>query len=401
MDFDRPSTILITCARGLIDWVQAEVEQLGYAPASVHRTSLTVRGTMNDCMRLNLGLRTAFEVHYLIDEFSCRDGDALYRQLTKLPWERWIDVDGYLTVTSRVDTPSVNNSMFPSLKVKDAIVDRIVQRAGGRPDSGPDRTGVVVTLYWKQDHARIYLNTSGGKLADRGYRRMPHTAPLQETLAAALLLAAGYDGTQPLVAPMCGSGTLAIEAALIGAGRAPGMLRTNFGMTHVKGFPHDAWEDLRRGLQKRSRKHPRPAPIIASDIDERALHAARGNAMTAGVEHLIEFHECDFANTPIPRTNDRAGIVILNPAYGHRLGEIEALEKTYATIGDFFKQRCQGLTAYIFTGNLELAKKVGLKADRRIPFMNADIDCRLLKYEIYAGSRRVDRPGTSKPTIDA
>jgi putative N6-adenine-specific DNA methylase len=396
VSFDQKTTILVTCAKGLIDWLVEDLARLGYQPETVHRTSVTLRGTMHDCMRLNLGLRTAFEVLYFLKEFSCRDGNQLYERVSQLPWERWIDADGYLTVTSRVDTPSVNNSMFPSLKVKDAIVDRIASKVGRRPDSGPDRKGVVVTLYWKDDHARIYFNTSGQKLADRSYRRLPHSAPMQETLAAAVLMASGYDGSKPLVSPMCGSGTLAIEAALIAAGRAPGLLRANFGLTHLQGVDLDAWQTHRREFQKQSKKRSTPAPIVASDIDDRAIEAAKKNATTAGVERLIDFQVCDFSNTPVPAC-DEGGVVILNPEYGLRLGDLKGLENTYGRIGDFFKTRCQGYTGCLFTGNLDLAKNIGLKASRRIPFLNGGIDCRLLKYEIYSGSRRDRSAPASKP----
>ena len=391
MNLSAPSTILITCARGLVDYLKQEVEGLGYSALTVHRTSLTIEGTMADCMKLNLHLRTAFSVLYLLREFSCRDGDALYDQTVKIAWEDLISPDEYLTVTSRVDTPSVNNSMFPSLKVKDAIVDRIANKVGRRPDSGADRKGVVITLYWRGAQGRLYLNTSGVKLAERGYRRMPHKAPMQETLAAAVMLATGYDGSCPLVCPMCGSGTLAIEAALIATRRPPGLLRLNFSLTHIKGYDANTWQSLRREAQKQAKAASRPKPIIATDHDEKAIEAARKNAMTAGVEHLIEFHVCDFADTPIPASIS-GGIVILNPEYGKRMGELSALEKTYERIGDFFKQKCPGSTGYLFTGNLDLAKKVGLKTSRRFPFHNADIECRLLKYELYKGSRRDTTP---------
>ena len=404
------STILITCGRDLVPWLEQEVRALGFTPDSTHKTSLTLTGTLADCMRLNLCLRTAFEVLYLLDEFPCRDGDDLYRRVVRMPWDEWISPDEYLTVTTRVDTLTVNNSMFPSLKVKDAIVDRIArfQERGRRPDSGPDRNGIVITLYWKDDRARIYFNTTGQKLADRGYRRLAYKAPLRETIAAAALLATGYDGSQPLIAPMCGSGTFAIEAALIGAGRAPGPLRANYSMMHWRGFDREAWEALRLDLNKQARKHPRnqtrtqtrPAPIIASDIDPEAVNVAQRNAATAGVERLIDFHVCDFAHTPMP-ANPAGAIVIMNPEYGLRLGNLKALEHTYARIGDFFKTRCQGCTGWVFTGNLDLAKHIGLKPSRRIPFSNAEIECRLLKYEIYAGTRRKPAAGPSQPPIEA
>ena len=165
-------------------------------------------------MRLNLWLHTAFAVLYMLDEFECRDAEALYRATVKLPWEDIIPADEYISIVSYVDNPTINNSMFPNLKLKDAIVDRIMKKEHRRPDSGPQRTNIVINLYWKDDRAWLYLNTSGNKLSDRGYRRIPHKAPMQETLAAAVIMATGYTGETPLVAPMCGSGTLAIEAAL-------------------------------------------------------------------------------------------------------------------------------------------------------------------------------------------
>ena len=382
----RPSApLLVTCAPGLADVLAAEVEELDLPVEATHRTSVLTRGTMIDAMRLNLRLRTAFAVLRLLDEFRCRNAETLYEHLRTLPWEDLIAPDGYLTVTSHVDTPSINNSMYPSLKVKDAIVDRIADRVGRRPDAGPDRRGVVITLYWKRDRARIYLNTSGDKLADRGYRKIPHQAPMQETLAAAVVLSTGYDGTTPFVNPMCGSGTLAIEAALIAARRGPGLLRSHFGLMHVQGFDRSAWEAERRTARKATRPREVIPPILASDIDPVAIEAARRNATTAGVEHLIEFHVGDFADTPLPEV---PGVVILNPAYGLRLGEEDELAALYGRIGDFFKQECCGWTGYVFTGNRALAKCVGLRPARRIPFFSADLECRLLRYEIYAGQAR-------------
>jgi putative N6-adenine-specific DNA methylase len=311
----------------------------------------------------------------------------------KLPWEDIIPVDEHISIVSRVDNPTINNSMFPNLKLKDAIVDRIMKKVHRRPDSGPQRTNIVINLYWKADRAWLYLNTSGNKLADRGYRRIPYKAPMQETLAAAVLMATGYTGQLPLVAPMCGSGTLAIEGALIAQNRAPGLLRANYGFMHLKGFNDEAWMAVRRETIKAGEKKRNPR-IIATDIDPVAVEAARKNAATAGVDHLIEFAVCDFAETPLPPP---PFMVVMNPEYGKRMGDISQLEKVYERIGDFFKQKCQGMTGYVFTGNLDLAKKVHLTPSRKFPFFNADIDCRLLKYEMYAGSRRKDRnPGSAE-----
>lgn len=392
MDPNTPGIIRIACAPGLAPCLDNEVRQLGYAVSDVEETGVETAGTLVDAMRLNLQLRTAFYVLYLIDEFPCQTPDDLYRHVSFIEWENWLPPDGYLSIISRTDTSTINNWMYATMRAKDAIVDRMADKTGRRPDSGPERNRFVINLYWRKDRCWVYLNTSGQKLSDRGYRRIPHKAPMQETLAAGVILSTGYDGSMPLVNPMCGSGTLAIEAALIAAGRAPGLLRSNFGFMHTRGFDAATWERLRNEARKQRSKSP-PAAIIASDLDPAAVEAARRNAMTAGVEHLIQFETCDFADTPLP---PGPGIVILNPEYGERLGQIDELEKTYKRIGDFFKQKCAGWTGYVFTGNMDLAKKIGLRASRRTPFFNAKIECRLLKYELYAGSRRKDEDGRMK-----
>ncbi len=386
-----PNTILITCAKGVADLLRVEVEALGYTVDSQHETGVMITAGWGDVMRLNLHLRTAYNVLWLLKSFDCRSPKRLYNRVQTVPWEELIPPDGYLSVVSKVETPSVDNSMFANVRVKDAIVDRMNEIVGRRPDSGPERNGIVVNLYWRDHRAWLYLNTSGIKLSDRSYRKLPHDAPMQESLAAAVMLATGYDGSQPLLCPMCGSGTLAIEAALIAAGRAPGLLRTHFGFTKLKTHDEELWQALRREAQKISRKNRPSAPIIASDLSTGAVQAARKNAMTAGVEHRIEFRICDFAETPVP---DQPGLIVMNPEYGKRMGETDALAETYRRIGDFFKQRCPGWTGYLFTGNLELAKQIGLRASRRMPFWNAEIECRLLKYELYRGSQRTtsERP---------
>jgi putative N6-adenine-specific DNA methylase len=386
MNLDTTNTIRVSCAPALAEYLAKEIEDLGYAVTGQYETGVDLAGTLRDAMRLNLYLRTGMNVLYFLQELPCATVDDLYRAVSFIEWEQWLDPDGYLSVVSRVDTPAVNNETFANKKVKDAIVDRIQDKAGRRPNSGPGRDQFVVNLFWFKDRCWLYFNTTGEKLSNRGYRKIPHSAPMVETLAAGVLMATGYDGRVPLVNPMCGSGTLAIEAALMATGRPPGLLRSNYGFMHALGFDDEAWQAIRHEARK-VRAGALPARIIASDIDPKAVDAARRNAATAGVDQLIEFQVCDFANTPMP---DEQGIVILNPEYGERLGHVSELELTYKRIGDFFKQRCPGWTGYLFTGNMELAKKVVLRASRRIPFFNARIECRLLKYELYQGTRRSD-----------
>jgi len=390
MDSKERKNILVTCGPGLKDYLRAELEGLGFEILSSHVGTVVTRGSFIDCMKLNFCLRTAYNVLYLLKEFRCGSSESLYKHINKLPWENIISPQEYLCVLSRVDTWSINNSMYPSLKVKDAIVDRINKKTGFRPDSGPDRNKAVVNLFWKDDRAWIYLNTSGVKLSDRNYRKMPHIAPLRESLAAGIIMATGYDGSQDIVLPMCGSGTLAIEAAFIAMNKPAGSLRSNFGFKHVKVFDKKIWDEIRNDVRKTIRKDGLRKRIIATDIDQQAIEAARQNARTAGVEHLIEFNVCDFADTDVP---EGEGIVVINPEYGLRLGELEPLEKEYKRIGDFFKKKCAGFTGYLFIGNKLLAAKVGLKASRRMIFYNGNIECRLLKYELYKGTRQPPNSG--------
>jgi 23S rRNA (guanine2445-N2)-methyltransferase len=397
IDLNTPRTVRITCAPGLVGYLQQEVEDLGFVVTSSRPTGVEIQAGIAEAMRLNLYVRTGLNVLVLLDSFTCNSPDELFSKTNAMPWETLISPDGYLSVVSNVDTPTIRDWRYASLKVKDAIVDRVAAEVGRRPDSGPERDRFVVHLYWIGDQCSLYLNTSGRKLSDRNYRKIPHSAPMQEALAAGVILATGYDGSVPLVNPMCGSGTLAIEAALIATGRPPGLLRSNFGFMHYKGFDADAWKTMRIEAKK-VRSKGEPARIVATDIDPKAIWSAKKNAETAGVHRLIDFEVCDFADTPIPPDK---GIVVFNPEYGERMGGVSKLEPVYKLIGDFFKKSCAGWTGYVFTGNMSLAKKIGLRASRRMEFHNGPIDCRLLKYEMYEGTRRPDRPSDETPKAES
>lgn len=380
----KTSTILITCPKGLPSYLKQEVETLGFPVASETVAGVETQGTLADTMLLNLWLRTAHRVLYRVASLEAKDADALYSKVSAIPWENYLSEKVYLSVHSSVDNPTIDNPLFANVKCKDAIVDRLRKLTGIRPDTGSDMTGAVVFLYWKGTACSVYLDTSGEPLARRDYRKIPMKAPMQETLAAAVVLETGWKGEGNFVNPMCGSGTLAIEAALIALNRAPGGLRSNYGFMHLKGFDREQWDALRARARSEAVKSI-SGKIVVTDLNPAAVHAARKNAMTAGVDHLIEFGACDFRETPVP---EGGGVVVFNPEYGERLGEVSELEWTYKAMGDFLKQKCKGYTGYIFTGNLDLAKKVGLKAARRTPFFNSKIECRLLKYELYEGTRQ-------------
>jgi 23S rRNA G2445 N2-methylase RlmL len=380
----KKSKLIATCAKGISPYLQAEMHALDFPVHTVGEAAVETEGTLEDAMTLNLNLRTAHRVLYLYHAFTANTLEELYGRLVRLSWEEVLDTDGYVCVTSFADTPAIRDGRIVNLKGKDAVVDRFRQVSDRRPDSGAARDRTVIHLYWKHNQVLVYLDTSGDSLSKRGYRKIPLQAPMQETLAASVILAAGWQGEGHFINPMCGSGTLAVEAALIALNRAPGLVRINYGFMHLKGFTPSRWRDMRTRARKAVQKQL-PGKIVATDVRREAVDAARQNARTAGVDHLIDFAVCDYRQTPVP---EGSGMIMLNPAYGERTGEIAALEEVYQGIGDFFKQQGPGYRGYIFTGNLVLAKNIGLKTKRRIPFFNGEIECRLLEYELYTGSRR-------------
>jgi putative N6-adenine-specific DNA methylase len=382
------SKILITCPKGIPPFLKQELIDEKFPVLSENIAGVETEGSIADAMRLNLSVRTGHRVLFVLREFPARDADELYHAVHDIAWEQYIPEDGYLCITSSVENPTIKDSRFASLKCKDAIVDRVKEKCGRRPDSGPERGRSVVHLYWKEDRCSVYLDTSGEPLSRRGYRKIPLGAPMQETLAAAVVLATGWNGAGNFINPMCGSGTLAIEAALIGLDRAPGLLRSNFGFMHLKGFNEALWNELRENARKKSKKDL-SGKIVATDISPHAVEAARMNATTAGVERFIDFGVCNFSDTPLP---GNGGVIVLNPEYGERMGEVQELEATYKDIGDYFKQKCRGFSGYVFTGSPSLAKKVSLKPKRSLQFFNSGIECRLLEYELYEGTRKIKKP---------
>lgn len=389
--FTRKSSILITCAKGIAPFLKEEITALGFPVRSELIAGVETEGTLEDTIRLNLSIRTGQRVLYLLESFTADNPDELYKKTLKIPWENYIPRNGYVCVTSSVDNPSIKDTRFANLKCKDAIADRFYEKFGSRPYSGPKKDQSVIFIYWKNAKCSIYIDTSGESLSRRGYRKIPLVAPMQETLAAAVILATRWKSGENLINPMCGSGTLAIETALMAMGRDPGAMRNNYGFMHINGFNKPQWRKM-KGLAEKIREAP-PGKIIATDINPRAVEAAQSNAAAADVGHLIDFEVCDFSDTPLP---EGTGVIVLNPEYGERMGEIEELEDVYKKIGDYFKQKCAGYRGYIFTGNMKLAKHVGLRTKTRTLFYNSNIECRLFGYDLYSGSRKKPKETKNK-----
>jgi putative N6-adenine-specific DNA methylase len=386
--FTEKAAVIVTCPKRLAPYLEQEIKELGFITEETFVTGVRITATLNECIKLNLNLRCASQVLYSLKQFRAEHSDDIYRNLKDYPWEEILLDNGYFSITSNVNNPTINNSMYANLRVKDAIVDRVREKTGVRPSTGSALTGAVIHLFWKNEQAEVFVDSSGDSLGRHGYRKIPGQAPMLEALAAATVYATRWDRRSPFVNPMCGSGTVAIEAAMIATNRRPGLFRTNYAFMHLQGYDESVY--LREDALLETQIVDVPGlRIIATDYSARAIENSRKNATAAGVAKLIEFSVCDFADTEIPA--GLPGIFYVNPEYGERLGDVTELEGTYGRIGDFMKQKCGGYWGYVFTGNLELAKKIGLKAKRRIEFYTSTIDSRLFEFELYSGSKSMPK----------
>jgi putative N6-adenine-specific DNA methylase len=394
---DKNYPIIISCAKELSRWTEIEVIDMGYNPIEVTENTVVIRGDMRDMMRLNLHLRTAHRVLVPLLRTTCRNIRDLYKAAYSIDWENLIEADGYFSVSSIVHNYTIRDTRLPSLYTKDAIADRMRERCQRRPDSGRENRGAAVFVYWEHDEIIFYLDTSGEPLSKRGYRKIPGSAPMQETLAAACLMAMKWNPSTPFLSPMCGSGTPAIEAVMMAMNRAPGSLKGHFAFQSIKGYnriipgesaptvaprqragasPEQIWKEL--VLEAKDKETTDNLPKIwATDISPEAVENAHSNAIAAGVAQYIDFKACDFAETPVP---DDKGCVFFNPEYGIRLGDPKELAGVYERIGMFMNEKCSGWTGALITGNPSLASLVNLYYQTRIPFFNGPIDCRLFIY---------------------
>lgn len=368
-----------TTARGMEEVLAGEMGRLGLAGVAVEKGGVRFSGDLAACYRANLWLRTASRILIPLAEFPCDSPQSLYDGVRGVPWHELVTPEMTLAVECSLRDSALTHSGFVALKTKDAIVDAVRDRCGRRPNVNPRDPDLAVNIHLVRNRCTVSLDSSGAGLDRRGYRTEAGEAPLRETLAAALVELSGWDGSVPLVDPMCGSGTILIEAALKALNRAPGLARERFGFQRWPAFEEPLW----RRLVAEAREAERSAiavPILGSDRLEKVLEAAAGNSRRAGVDRFVSFSRGDLRDLVPPSP---PGVIITNPPYGCRLGEEEQLKTFYRQIGDVFKQRCAGYTAWIFTAGIDLAKEVGLRASRRIVLFNGPLECRFLKYELY------------------
>lgn len=365
--------------KGLEPVLAKEMAALNLKAIKEELGGVRFEGNLVDAYRANLWLRTANRVLMSLIEFDCFSEDALYEGVRRVDWRKHLNPKMTLAVDANVKDSKITHSKYAALKVKDAVVDQLREKLGARPNVDTANPDVRINLHLHRNRAALSLDMSGDSLHKRGYRVGRVEAPLKETLAAGIVELTEWDCKTAFVDPMCGSGTILIEAAMKAARIAPGLLRRSFGFQRWLHYDREAWRKL-VGEAEARRKRRLEFPILGFDISARAIDAAKANAEAAGVAGLIAFEK-----RPIDRFDpiEGPGVVVLNPPYGERLGEIKELEALYKTIGDTYKQKFAGFTGFIFTGNLELAKRVGLRASRRIVLFNGPIESRLLRYELY------------------
>jgi putative N6-adenine-specific DNA methylase len=374
-----PARYFATCGRGIEPVLAGELRELGAAEVEPGRGGVHFRGDKALLYRANLWLRTAIRVLWPILEAPATSPEELYDAVSSVDWGQYLTPDHTLAVDCNVRDSAITHSKYAALKTKDAICDQFVARCGRRPSVDVEEPLIGLNLHIYRDQAVLSLDSSGESLHKRGYRPILTRAPLNEALAAALVLLTGWRGQTAFVDPLCGSGTLPIEAVWVALRRPPGLTRRRFGFQGWMDFDVGLWTDLRdearRGVGKRLE-----APVLGSDVRRDAVAFAQGNARAAGIGHLVRFERKDVRDFRPPA--GEPGVILCNPPYGERIGEEKELRGLYRTLGEVFGQRCAGWSAFVFTGNPALAREIGLEPAEQVPLYNGKIPCRLLKFDL-------------------
>ena len=371
-----------TVARGLELIAAQELERLGAQEVRPDFTGVHFVGDRSLLYRVNLWARTIFRVLVTLREFPCPDGDRLYQEVQKIDWDQYLQPHNTLAVNATGGNRQLNHTHFTALQVKNAIVDQQRRQFGQRSSINTENPALLINVHIYQNRGILSLDSSGGSLHRRGYRPAMGIAPLKETLAAALLDMAEWEPSLPFLDPLCGSGTLPLEASLKALNIAPGLFRKQFAFEKWPDFDEALWQQLLNEAEN-SELAELKAPIFGCDRDLDILNQARINAEQCGVADKVRFTQTDLSALSLLDAPADNGVIICNPPYGERLGDATELGDLYKLLGDVFKQCFKGWTAFVLTGNKELAKRIGLKAARRIPVYNGSIACTLLKYELY------------------
>ena len=379
-----PETYFAPCPRGLEAPLADEIAKLGAQDITPADGGVGFAGDLTLALHANLESRLASRILWRVGGGGYRNERDLYDVVQAIDWPRHFDAKRTLRVDIAATRSPLTSLEFATLRTKDAVCDRQRAAAGIRPSVDKRAPDVRVNVHLTDREATVYLDTSGEPLFKRGYRRDTDEAPLRENLAAGLLALVHWSPEQPLLDPMCGSGTIAVEAALIAAGRAPGLART-FAFQKLAWYDGPAWQRIKQAARDRIRAAPASASIVASDKAAGAVAKTQANARNASVDAFLRIEQADVLTRPAPAAS---GVLIANPPYGVRLEEADAMAAFYPRLGDALKRRFAGWTAYFLTGDLRLAKLIGLKPARRTPLWNGAIECRLFAFPLIEGSMR-------------
>jgi putative N6-adenine-specific DNA methylase len=377
---ERPVDYFAPCTLGLEAALVQELNALGAQNVESRPGGAAFRGDRRLGYAANLWLRSAIRVQEQILVTPAAGREALYEAVARIDWRRHMDVDQTLAIDASVRDSAVTHSGYAALTAKDAIVDQFRASFGRRPSVDVDKPDLPLKLVLRRDVLTLYRNLSGTSLHKRGWRPVQVKSPLNEATAAGILLLSGWDKASPLADPMCGSGTLLIEAALMATDRAPGLQRS-FAFERWPDFDTALWKEVRDEAIHRAR-HRLPFVIEGADRHEGAVSIAQRSAEAAGVGSLLRVRTAQAAEWQPTVT---PAFVFCNPPWGERLGEGEDLVQSWRDLGKFLHERCLGAKAFVLCGNAELTRHLGLRASQRWPVMSGQIECRLLEYEVRAG----------------
>ena len=368
---------------GLEKVLSEELISLGAGNVQTANRAILFEGDKSLLYRVNYSVRTALSVLMPIADFRIRSKEDLYKGGSKIEWDRFMDIDDTFSIVPVINSPHFGHTGYAGLIIKDAIADYFRNKTGRRPSVDTTNPRVLINLHISNDNVTISLDSSVVPLYKRGYRQEQTVAPLNEVLAAGILLLSGWNVSSTLTDPMCGSGTIPIEAGLIASKIPPGKFRQFFGFQKWKDFDEDLFEKIK--LECNSQIGLSPVKIFGSDISEEALKFANANVARAGLSDVITLEKSDFKDL---KSIDEHGYVFLNPPYGQRI-KPEEIDMLYGMIGTTLKHNFPGTTAWLITSNKESLKHIGLKPKEKHTLFNGALECILLKYEMYTGTKKL------------
>lgn len=382
MQLENRFTVLIKTMYGLEEILAAELDNAGIKECEIQNRAVKCEINKKELYRLNLSLRTALRILIPLFEFDAWKEDQFYKRAKSFDWAELIPLDKTFAIESVVNSRWFKHSKYASLKLKDAIADHFNEKFGKRPNVNVDDPDYKIQLHISDQRCSISLDSSGESLHKRGYRLEKTKAPLNEILAAGMILKTDWDKESNFVDPMCGSGTILIEAAYLAANIPPCIYRKSFGFMNWDSFNQKVFDDIKTSLETRIKD---PGKIIfGSDIDQDAVAIAKSNIKRAKVDSMIEVKTIAFENRIMPKDG---GTIVVNPPYGERLS-VEKVKEFYGKIGDKLKQKCSGYKAWILSSNVDGMKSIGLRPSKRDKLMNGPLECKYFMYDIYDGSKK-------------